>query len=61
MTARQKISAVIEALSGAQGFDYEEREHSITVKGGNKYIFTTDGELKSVIRGGNSYGPEGKR
>jgi hypothetical protein len=39
--------------------DWEEKDWSIIIKGGNKYMFLQDGRLKSVIKGGQSYGPDG--
>ena len=44
----------------------EERDRSITVfnensEPGPKFMFTDDGDLKSIIRDGLSYGPDGKK
>jgi hypothetical protein len=38
---------------------WEEREYSITVFGGPKYMFLADGTIKSVIKDGRSYHPGG--
>jgi hypothetical protein len=38
-----------------------ERDASITVIHGPKFIFTAEGEIKSIIRNGKAYGPDGQR
>ena len=40
--------------------DWDEKDGSIAVKGGAKYQFLSDGRLKSIIKEGKSYGPDGK-
>lgn len=43
-------------------YDTKGARRSIYIKAsGIKLMFTEDGKLRSVIRGGKSYGPEGVR
>ena len=58
MSDRDILRDHIEAVCVITGKTYEEREHSITILGGPKYQFTENGEIKSIIRGGKSFGPE---
>lgn len=57
---RDHIERQIIIDNATLGTDYSmvEREHSISVVGGPKYQFTENGEIKSIIRGGKSFGPE---
>ena len=41
--------------------EWIERDTTITIHGIRKYIFTSDGDLKTVIQDGKSYGPDGER
>ena len=50
---------LLESL-GEPMVDWEEKGFSIRVVGGPKYMFTSDGMLKSVITGGKSFGPHGE-
>ena len=61
MTDREILTVHIEYACAVAGKTYEEHEHSISIVGGPKYIFTEDGQIKSVIRDGKSYGPDGTR
>jgi len=56
MTDRDKIRAAI----SIQDREWEEHAHSLSVRGGAKYIFLGDGTLKSIITRGRSYGPDGE-
>jgi hypothetical protein len=40
--------------------DWEEKDWSISIKGGVKYLFLSDGRIKSIIKDGKSYGPDGE-
>lgn len=61
MTDREKLRDEIERACVIAGKTCEERDSSITVIGGAKFIFLDSGELKSIIRGGISYGPDGRK
>ena len=73
MTDRDSISEALLLVCWAKNkqahrevIRLDERDKSITVLNENsdpgpKYMFTDEGELKSIIRGGNSYGPDGKK
>ena len=57
-TDKDKLLAAIDFATN----EWEEKEFSIYVKPSKiKLMFDKDGVLRSVIRGGKSYGPEGKR
>ena len=55
LSDRDKITAYIEYLCVIDGMRYVEREHSLTVPGVVKFIFTDTGEIRSIIRDGKSY------
>jgi hypothetical protein len=61
MTDRDKLVIEIERMCVITGKTYEERDHTITVHNGPKFIFTAEGEVKSIIRDGKAYGPNGQR
>jgi hypothetical protein len=61
VTDREVLSFEIERQCVITGKLMIERDASITVIHGPKYLFTADGELKSVIRDGKAYGPDGER
>jgi hypothetical protein len=61
MTDREKLSFEIERQCLIQSLSCEEKENSITVAGHVKYLFTADGEIKSIIRNGRAFGPDGER
>jgi hypothetical protein len=56
LTDRDKIRLWIKV----QTDDWEETFKSITVRRGAKYIFTDDGELKTIVKHGKSYNGEAK-
>ena len=61
LTARDILRDWLEWCAAVQGKNVLEKDSTITViPGGPKYIFYPDGELKSVIKAGESYGPRGK-
>lgn len=52
MTDREKITAVVIATAE----QYIERDHSLTIRdSGIKILFTPKGEIKSIIRDGQSF------
>lgn len=57
MTDREKLRDEIERMCVITGRTFEEKDKTISVRGGPKYTFTEAGEIKSIIRGGISYGP----
>lgn len=61
MTDRESITQEVERACIIAGKSYVETEHSLTVIGGPKFTWTAEGEIKSIIRGGQSYGPDGGR
>ena len=61
LTDRDILRDQIERACVIAGKTCEERDYSITVIGGPKYLFLDNGELKSIIRDGISYGPDGKK
>jgi hypothetical protein len=61
MTDRDKLVIEIERMCVITGKTYEERDHTITVHNGPKFIFTADGEIKTIIKNGQAFGPEGIR
>jgi len=62
MTDREVLRDMIEIMAAIDGKHVEEKEKTITVlPGGPKYIFTTAGEIKSIIRNGKAFGPESER
>lgn len=60
-TARDKLRDMIERVCVIDGMHVEERESTINIVGVAKFMFTPEGELKSIIRGGKSYTPDGER
>ena len=60
MTDREKLTVEIERVCAITGKQVIEKEHSLEVIGGPKYLFTAEGEIRSIIRGGQSFGPHGK-
>lgn len=50
---------VIRSLIDLQTDEYTERASSITVWGGVKFLFTAEGQIKSIIREGRGYGENG--
>jgi hypothetical protein len=60
-TDRDILLDEIERMCCITGKTFEEREHTITVHGGPKYIFLADGTLKSIIKNGKAYGPDGEK
>jgi len=61
MTDREKLVIEIERMCVITGKTYEERDHTITVHNGPKYIFTADGEIKTIIRNGRAFDDKGER
>lgn len=61
MTDKDILRDEIERQCVISGKRYEEKECTITVIGGPKFIFTRAGEIKSIIRDGKAYGPDGER
>ena len=57
MTDRDKIRAAIDI----QDVEWTEHEHSISVRGGPKFMFTAAGEIRSIIRDGRGYGENGRK
>jgi hypothetical protein len=57
---RDKLTYEIYRQCLITGKGFVEKNLSITVNGGPKYQFTIDGELKSIIINGRSYGPDGE-
>jgi hypothetical protein len=60
-TDRDKLRDAIERACVIAGKVCEERDCTITVLGGPKYIFTAEGDLKSIIKGGKSFNDKGER
>jgi hypothetical protein len=60
-TERDTIRDWLNWTACVQGKNVEEKDSTLCViPGGPKYIFYKDGTLKSVIKNGESYGPDGK-
>jgi len=58
VTDRQKLLAMIEVFA----HDYEDKPRSTTIlESGIKILWTEDGQIKSIVRNGRSYGPDGQR
>ena len=62
MTDRDKLVAVFTLLQKhGKITSFEERGNSIEIFDGPKYMFTAEGEIKSIIRDGRAFGPDGER
>jgi hypothetical protein len=60
-TDRDILRDEIERMCVISGKFFIERDTTITVIHGPKFIFTAEGEIKSIIRDGKAYGPDGQR
>jgi hypothetical protein len=58
---RDKLIGCLLLGCAVNGKTFEERDTTVTVHGGPKYLFLADGQVKSIIRDGRAYGPEGER
>lgn len=58
MNDREKIRTVLDIFL-QYGFDWVESEKTITVIRGPKFMFLDDGTIRSVIKGGEGWGPDG--
>jgi len=54
MTDRDRLRDLIDLTTN----EWEEKDSSIIVRGGAKYMFLPSGELRSVIINGKSYSAE---
>jgi hypothetical protein len=61
MTDREKLTEHIERVCAITGKMVIEHDRSLEVVGGPTYRWTDDGQIKSIVKDGQSYGPEGKR
>ena len=61
MTDRDVLRDEIERVCVIYGKTFVEKDRTINVLGGPKYIFEADGTLKSIIKAGQSFGPNGGR
>jgi len=61
MSDRDVLRDQIERACVISGKRFEERDASINVIGGPRFIFTAEGEIKSIIKDGKAYGPDGQR
>ena len=53
---RDKLEGAIAISCAIRGKQYEDRDHTLTIVGEPKfkYLFTADGEIKSIIRNGRA-------
>jgi len=61
LTDRDILVDEIERMCVIDGKECVETEHAIEIVGVAKFLWTDDGQIKSIIRDGKSYGPEGVR
>jgi hypothetical protein len=58
---RDKTEGAIEISCIIRGKQYKEREHSIVVHNGPRYMFDAEGCIKSIIKDGHAYDENGER
>jgi hypothetical protein len=62
MTDRDVLRDEIERMCVIHGKTFDEKGKSITVlPSGPKFIFMTDGSIKTIIRGGKAFDSNGPR
>jgi hypothetical protein len=61
LTDRDVLRDELERMCVISGKRFEERDASINIIGGPRFIFTAEGEIKSIIKDGKAYGPDGER
>ena len=59
-TDRDKLRDELERVCVIKGLRFEERERTI-LAGNVKYIFTPEGEIKTIVKGGKAFSAEGER
>lgn len=61
LTDKDILRDEIERVCVIDGLIFTEKDRTITIPGRVKYIFETDGTVKSIIKDGKSFGPDGSR